>query len=94
VLTVSETLFDVLACATEGGIVAAAEAWSSAGGVHGLDAARAAEIVEALVGLAKRCGCRIPHPCRWEQVSARAEAARVAAIARCWRARHDDRSCC
>ncbi|MGW5481795.1 hypothetical protein [Streptomyces sp. NPDC004008] len=54
VLTVSDTLCDVLASATEDGVVAAAEAWSSAGGVRGLDAATATVIVEALVGLAKR----------------------------------------
>ncbi|MFD8425631.1 hypothetical protein [Streptomyces sp. NPDC059668] len=54
VLTVSDTLCDVLASTTEDGVVAAAEAWSSAGGVRGLDAATATVIVEALVGLAKR----------------------------------------
>ncbi|MET9880974.1 hypothetical protein ABZZ36_41240 [Actinacidiphila glaucinigra] len=54
VLTVSDTLFEVLASATEGGTVAAAKAWSSAGEVSGLDAATATVVMEALVGLAKR----------------------------------------
>ncbi|HWS34687.1 MAG TPA: hypothetical protein VN408_18345 [Actinoplanes sp.] len=54
VLTVSDTLFEVLASATEAGVGAAAEAWAAAGGVRGLDAATATVVVEALVGLAKR----------------------------------------
>ncbi|MFE0463001.1 hypothetical protein ACFW1A_27475 [Kitasatospora sp. NPDC058965] len=54
VLTVSDTLFDVLASASRDSIVAAAEAWTSGGGVVGLDTATATVIVEALVGLAKR----------------------------------------
>lgn len=52
VLTVSDTLCDVLVSATEDDLVAAAAAWSAAGGVVGLDAATAAVVVEALASLA------------------------------------------
>ncbi|MET7431875.1 MULTISPECIES: hypothetical protein [Streptomyces] len=54
VLTVSDTLCDVLVSASEDDLVAAAAAWSSAGGVVGLDASTAAVVVEALAGLARR----------------------------------------
>jgi hypothetical protein len=54
VLTVSDTLFEALISATNDGVAATAEAWSASGGVRGLDAATAARIVEALVGLANR----------------------------------------
>ncbi|WP_461091523.1 transposase family protein [Streptomyces incanus] len=42
----------------------------------------------------RQCPCRIPHPRRWDRVSALAEADRVAGIARRRLAQHDDRSCC
>ncbi|MFF7274877.1 hypothetical protein [Streptomyces griseorubiginosus] len=54
VLTVSDTLCDVLVSATEDDLAAAAAAWSAAGGVVGLDAATAAVVVEALASLARR----------------------------------------
>ena len=54
VLTVSDTLFDVLVSAAPDDVVHAAEAWSAGDGVRGLDAATATVIVEALAGLAKR----------------------------------------
>ncbi|MFE0332241.1 hypothetical protein ACWEWI_39530 [Streptomyces sp. NPDC003753] len=54
VLTVSDTLCDVLVSASGDDLAAAAEAWSAVGGVVGLDAATAAVVLEALVGLARR----------------------------------------
>ncbi|SEP04011.1 hypothetical protein [Actinacidiphila rubida] len=54
VLTVSDTLFDVLVSVSAEEARAVAESWSAAGGVLGLDAATATTIVEALVGLARR----------------------------------------
>ncbi|MFF7211741.1 hypothetical protein ACFZAU_14585 [Streptomyces sp. NPDC008238] len=54
VLTVSDTLCDALVSASGDDVVAAAEAWSGAGGVVGLDAPMAAVVLEALVGLARR----------------------------------------
>ena len=54
VLTVSDTLCDVLVSASGDDLAAAAAAWSAAGGVVGLDAATAAVVLEALVGLARR----------------------------------------
>ncbi|MGW3361179.1 hypothetical protein ACWDFL_38390 [Streptomyces bungoensis] len=54
VLTVSDTLCDVLVSASGEDLAAAAEAWSAAGRVAGLDAETAAVVLEALVGLARR----------------------------------------
>ncbi|QLJ02864.1 hypothetical protein HZZ00_18840 [Streptomyces sp. NEAU-sy36] len=54
VLTVSDTLCDVLVSASGDDLVAAAATWSAAGGVIGLDAATAAVVLEALAGLARR----------------------------------------
>ncbi len=54
VLTVSDTLFDVLVSASANDVRTVAEAWSATGGVHGFDAATATVVVEALAGLAKR----------------------------------------
>ncbi len=54
VLTVSDTLFDVLVSASGNDVRTVAEAWSATGGVHGFDAATATVVVEALAGLAKR----------------------------------------
>ncbi|MGR6968161.1 hypothetical protein ACU639_00815 [Streptomyces cynarae] len=54
VLTVSDTLCDVLVSASGDDVVAAAEAWSGSGGVVGLDAATAAVVLESLAGLARR----------------------------------------
>jgi hypothetical protein len=62
VLTVSDTLFDVLVSVTGEDIATAAEAWSASDKVCGPDAATATAIVEALVALAKRaqdCGMRL-----------------------------------
>ncbi|MFF4362111.1 hypothetical protein [Streptomyces sp. NPDC001604] len=54
VLTVSDTLCDVLVSTSGTDLAAAAEAWSAGGTVVGLDAATAAVVLEALVGLARR----------------------------------------
>jgi len=54
VLTVSDTLFDVLVSVSGDDLTTVAEAWSATGSVRGLDAATATVVVEALVGLAKR----------------------------------------
>ncbi|WP_107475151.1 hypothetical protein [Streptomyces sp. F-1] len=54
VLTVSDTLCDVLVSTSGDDVAAAAEAWSGRGGGVGLDAATAAVVLEALTGLAKR----------------------------------------
>ncbi len=54
VLTVSDTLCDVLVSASGEDLPAAAEAWSAAGRGAELDAATAAVVLEALVGLARR----------------------------------------
>lgn len=54
VLTVSDTLFDVLVSASENDVRTVAEAWSASGRVRGLDAATAKVVVEALADLAKR----------------------------------------
>lgn len=54
VLTVSDTLFDVLVSVSGDDLMTVAEAWSATGGLRGLDAATATVVVEALVGLAKR----------------------------------------
>ncbi|MEV7083349.1 hypothetical protein AB0N88_33180 [Streptomyces sp. NPDC093516] len=54
VLTVSDTLFEVLVSVSGDDLTTVAEAWSATGGLRGLDAATATVVVEALVGLAKR----------------------------------------